>query len=89
MSVCDMCAHLGHEQDRPCTFSGACVANTYNVRGTGTLEAFLNESTNEPIDIESATLATAPIETETFDIEFNQFQRGNGWMISDLIQKIR
>ena len=89
MSVCNTCPHLGNGQDHPCTFPGACVANTYDVRGTGTLKAFLNESTNEPIDIESATLATAPIETETFDIEFNQFQRGNGWMISDLIQKIR
>lgn len=89
MSVCDMCAHLGREQNRPCTFSGTCVANTYNLRGTGTLESFMQESDIEPIDVESATLVAEPVEITNTTIEFNPFQRGNGCMLSKSTQKVR
>lgn len=81
MSVCDMCAHYGKNQEKPCTFSGHCIVNTYNLHGTGTLEAFVNPKVEEVVE-------EAPVETTeevVVNPNFNPFQRGNGCMLTDIV----
>ena len=82
MSVCDMCAFCNIHQDRKCTFSGNCIVNTYNLRGTGTLEAFVNPK------VEAVAEEAPVVEKEeiVIDPNFNPFQRGNGCMLSDLVK---
>ncbi len=81
MSVCDICAHCDKLQGRKCTFSGNCVVNTYNLRGNGTLEAFINPKTEEFYTEEAVAADDVVI-----DSNFNPFQRGNGCMLADLIK---
>ncbi len=83
MSVCDMCAFCNiHQKDRKCTFSGICIVNTYNLHGTGTLEAFVNPKVEEVA--EEATVEAK--EEIVVDPNFNPFQRGNGCMLSELVK---
>ncbi|MBQ2016910.1 MAG: hypothetical protein II208_00075 [Alphaproteobacteria bacterium] len=81
-SVCDMCAHCGAHQDRNCTFKGNCIVNTYNLHGTGTLEAFINPQVEEVVVEEPV----AVVEEVAVDPNFNPFQRGNGCMLADLVK---
>ncbi len=79
MSVCDMCAHCGVHQDRKCTFSGKCIVNTYNLHGTGSLDAFMNPKVEETPEVVVADV----VETVS---NFNPFQRGNGCMLADSVK---
>ena len=84
MSVCDMCAHFGKNQEKQCTFAGNCIVNTYNLRGTGSLESFMNPKVEEVVEEE----AVAAVEEVVAEASFNPFQRGNGCMLADVV-KIR
>ena len=82
MSVCDMCAHFGKNQDKQCSFSGNCIVNTYNLRGTGSLESFMKPS-EEIVAVEEAAVE---VEDVVAEVVFNPFQRGNGCMLADTVK---
>ena len=77
--VCDMCAHLGKEADKPCTFSGNCIVNTYNLHGMGSFEKFMTPVSQEVKAEEVVTEEIAPAA-----VAFNPFQRGNGCLLEDM-----
>lgn len=81
MSVCDMCAHFGRRQEKQCAFSGNCIVNTYNLRDTGTLKAFIDEKPEDAVVQEEPVSA---IENNVVDMDFNPFQRGNGCLLVDI-----
>lgn len=82
MSVCDMCAHCAVHQDKKCAFSGNCIVNTYNLHGTGTLDAFINPKVEEVV----AEKPVEVVEESVVDANFNPFQRGNGCMLADVVK---
>lgn len=86
MLVCDLCPHCGTHQDKKCTFSGNCIVNTYNLHGTGTLEAFMNPKVEEVVE---EPVAAEVVEEVVVNPNFNPFQRGNGCMMADMTQKVR
>ncbi len=83
-SVCDMCAHLGKEGGKPCTFSGNCIVNTYNLHGTGSLERFIAPVTEEITPAEVVVEDIAPAEVTPTEVAFNPFQRGNGCLLENM-----
>lgn len=76
MSFCDMCAHFGKNQHKQCTFTGNCIVETYNLRGTDIVDNFINQKVGEVVD--------APVVAA--DASFNPFQRGNGCMLADTVK---
>lgn len=82
--VCDMCAHLGKEAGKPCTFSGNCIVNTYNLHGMGSFEKFMTPVSQEVEAEEVVTEEIAPAEVAPAAVAFNPFQRGNGCLLEDM-----
>lgn len=78
-SVCDMCAHLGKEGSKPCTFSGNCIVNTYNLHGAGLYNKFMAPKVEEVTPEEVVAEEITPV-----TVNFNPFQRGNGCLLEDV-----
>jgi hypothetical protein len=74
-----MCAHLGKEAGKPCTFSGNCIVNTYNLHGMGSFEKFMTPVSQE---VKAEEIVTEEIVPAV--VAFNPFQRGNGCLLEDM-----
>ena len=82
MMFCDMCAHFGKNQKKQCTFSGNCIVESYNLRGTDVIENFINPKVEEVVEAPVATVDGKVV----VDAGFNPFQRGNGCMLADVVK---
>lgn len=73
MSFCNKCPYVGQEEGQ-CTFTGSCIIRNYNLHDTSS--AFRASAV-------VVTPAKVVAEKTAAGTYFNQFQRGNGCILSE------